>query len=120
MKRILWLLLFCSGTLLSQEIANSFPLTLKKNKGVFQVVNNSSNQTALFFADKTDITAVRLDGKMQMIDSLTSKRPEKTYDMMVGSNLEGNNPRLFWMSSNHQKICLQLFDFDQRTSSTQF
>lgn len=118
---MIWLLLFlCGGPLLSQEIANTLPLTLKKNKGVFQVVNNTAKQTSLFFADKTDITSVRLDDKMQLIDSITAKRPEKGYDRMVGSNFDGNSPRLFWTSSNHEKICLQWFDFDKHAASTQF
>lgn len=118
--KIFWLLLLCSGALYPQEMANALPLDLKKNKGVFQVVNNPAKQTSLFFADKTDITSIRLDQNMQPIDSVTAKRPEKAYDRMVGSNLDGNNPRLFWMSSNHEKICLQLFDFDKRAATNQF
>jgi hypothetical protein len=115
-KFILLLLLFSASFCFSQEIVTSIPLELK-NKAAFQVVNDSLKQAIIFLGDKLRINAIRLDQNMQPLDSLPAAKPEKAYDMMVGYNVSGTNPRLFWSSSDHEQIYSQFYDFEKKAVS---
>lgn len=96
-----------------QELVNSIPLELKKEKDAFQIVNEAKKQTSLFLSDKTSVKAIRLDEKMQVLDSISTARPGKEYDLMIGYNINASSPRLFWSSSDHKKIGSQFFDFEK-------
>lgn len=113
-KNIFLLLLLGSLSAFSQELANSIPLQLKKDKGVFQVVDETAKKTTLFFADKTQIKTIRLDGAMKMIDSMSTARPDKAYDIMVGYSTSGEQTRVFWSSSDHEEVYAQVYDFEKK------
>jgi hypothetical protein len=116
---LLLLLLGCCSFVFPQQIVNSIPLNLKKDRVAFQVVNDSTKQTVLFLGDKSHATAFRLDNKMELIDTLSAPKPEKTYEMMVGYNTSGISPRLFWSSSNHKSVYSQFYDFEKKAISGQ-
>lgn len=116
-QSILLALLLCSIISFSQEIVNSTPVALKKNKTVFQVVNDSTKETTLFVSDKEIVKAIRLDKKMQIIDSLSTERLNpKMYVGMIGYNENKSNINLFWTSTNHKEIFIQQFNFDKLKS----
>jgi len=104
----------------SQEIVSSVPVQLKKNRDIFQVVNNEKKDVTLFISDKIKVKAVHLDESMKIVDSISSERPDtKKYDMMIGYNINGNNPRLFWASNDYEEIFTQLFDVSNQKVTTQ-
>jgi hypothetical protein len=113
-KSIALILLLSSLISFSQQIVNSIPLELKKDRDVFQVVNNSKKETSLFISDKKRVKAIRLNEKMQIIDSLSTERPDKKYSEMIGYNGDKTNPRLFWRSSNGKEIYSQLYNFENK------
>jgi hypothetical protein len=116
-QSILLALLLCSIISFSQEIVNSTPVALKKNKSVFQVVNDSTKETTLFVSDKEKVKAIRLSSEMQIIDSLSTARLNpKMYVGMIGYNENKSNVNLFWTSSNHKDIFIQQFNFDKSNS----
>lgn len=102
----------------SQEVVNSIPLRLKGNRDVFQIVDNDKKEVTLFLSDKKKVNAIRLNEQMQIIDSLSSDRPDKTYDEMIGCISNGNKKKIFWASGNTKQIVLQNYDFEKRTIST--
>lgn len=113
-------LLLSSIISFSQEIVNSTPVTLKKDRDVFQIVDNTQKETTLFISDKTKVKAIRLDEKMQIMDSVSAERPDtKIFTQMIGYNTNESNPRLFWSSNDFKKIYTQLYNFNDRKTSTQ-
>ena len=60
----------------SQELVYYTPLELKKHRDVLPIVNNDKEVT-LFVSDKIKVKAIRLNEKMQIIDSISSERPDK-------------------------------------------
>ncbi len=109
----LLLLLAIPVFLNAQQAVNSFPLELKRDKATFQVVNETSKQVDLFLADKTHVTAIRLNENMQVVDTILAPRPDKDYDMMVGNNANGKVTRLFWASSDHEQLYAQTYNFEK-------
>lgn len=116
-KHLLLYLLITSTISQSQEVVNSTPVALKKNKAVFQVVNDSTNETTLFVSDKEKVKAIRLNKEMKIIDSLSTVRLNpSTYAAMIGYNENKSCINLFWTSSNHKDLFIQQFNFDKLNS----
>jgi hypothetical protein len=99
----------------SQEIVSSTPLELKKNRDVFQTVNDATKKVTVFVSDKIKVKALELNEKMQVTDSISTERPDpKIYKNMIGYNTNNNSTRLFWSSGDYDAIFGQLFDFSSR------
>ncbi|KAF2335481.1 hypothetical protein [Flavobacterium daemonense] len=119
-KTILFFLFLTTYYSFSQEIISSTPVELKKNRDVFQTVNDNNNKVTLFVSDKVKVKAIQLDHKMQVEDSISVERPNpRTYDLMIGYNLSNDHTRLFWASDDFTDIYAQLFDFSTRKVVTQ-
>ena len=120
-KKIFGFCLILSAlTSFSQEIVSSVPIELKKNRDIFQVVNNEKKDVTLFVSDKIKVKAIHLDSNMKIVDSISAERPNtKTYDMMIGYNSNNNNPRLFWASNDYENIFSQLYDVSNKKVTTQ-
>lgn len=103
----------------SQELVIATPLALKKNRDVFQTVNNGNKQVTLFVSDKIKVTAIQLNEKMNIVDSISTERPNpKTYTNMIGYNFSNGNTRLFWSSNDFDEMFTQLYDFTNRKVET--
>ncbi|REG91139.1 hypothetical protein [Flavobacterium aquicola] len=118
-KNILLTLLFLNSLIsFSQEVVNSTPVTLKKNRDVFQIVNSDKKEVSLFVSDKAKVKAMQLNEQMQIIDSISTDRPNsKTYTDMIGYNSSNGNARLFWSSNDYENIISQLYDFSNRKTT---
>ncbi|PWB28435.1 hypothetical protein [Flavobacterium sp. HTF] len=118
-KKILTVIFFFSALLsFSQELVNYTPVELKRNRDVFQIVDNNKKETTLFISDKEKVKAILLNEKMQITDSISTERPDKkVYTDMIGYNTNNSNARLYWSSSNHKQIFSQLYDFRNRKIS---
>jgi len=116
LKKILLASLFLNSLIsFSQEIVSSTPINLKKNRDVFQTLNENKKEVTLFVSDKIKVNALRLNEKMEVIDSLSAERPmAKTYTNMIGYNLNNDNTRLFWSSNDYEEIFTQFFDLKTR------
>ncbi len=117
MKKVFLLLMLCHLCAFSQDMLNSIPIDLKNNRDVFQVVNDSKNETALFLSDRKKVTALKLDNRMLVIDSVSVARPEKKYKDIIGYNGDKSNPVIFWGSSDHKEIYSQFYDFSSHKVS---
>lgn len=113
-------LLLASINSFSQEIVSSTLIELKKNRDVFQTINYDKNEVTLFISDKEKVKAIRLNGKMEIADSISTERPNtKMYSNMIGYNTSNDNTRLFWSSNNYEDVFTQLYDFTSRKVVTQ-
>ncbi|WP_337967808.1 hypothetical protein [uncultured Flavobacterium sp.] len=120
LKKLFFASLFLNTLIsFSQEVVSSTPVELKKNRDIFQVVNNEKKDVTLFVSDKIKVKGIHLNENMQIVDSISTERPStKIYDNMIGYNISNNNTRLFWSSNNYQDIYTQLFDFNTRKVET--
>jgi hypothetical protein len=111
---------FITAISFAQELVSSIPLDLKRSRDVFQIVNESNKNVTLFLSDKNSLNAIRLNDKMQIIDSLSAIRPEKKFASMVGyTTIDDNNSRIFWASSNRKEFFVQNFNFATRAVTTE-
>jgi hypothetical protein len=99
----------------SQDIVSTIPVKLKNNRDVFQIINDSTKQVTLFLSDRKTVNAIRLDEKMQFLDSIVTNRPDKYYSEMIGYISKGSKQNLFWSSGDSKEILVQNFDFEKRT-----
>ena len=113
-KILLSLLLFINYNGFSQETVNSFPIELKTNRDVFQVVNDSTKQTAFFISDRKKVTKYILDEKMEIIDSISSFRPDTKYKDILGFSKTKSVQTIYWSNKNKEKICAQSFNLQKR------
>ena len=95
-------------------MVKSVNLGISKNAEVFQVVEESKKQVALFFSAKMNVLSVRFDENFNVIDSLKSEKPSKDYDDIVGYSVSGNKYYTYWSSPNGKELLSQCFDFDAK------
>ncbi|WP_337967809.1 hypothetical protein [uncultured Flavobacterium sp.] len=119
LKNLLLASLFLNSLLsFSQDIVKEFDLKLEKKRDFFQVVNEDKKEVILFLNDKEKVTSIRFDEKFNIIDSLTTARPEKKYDNIIGYNQKDNNYFVFWASENRKEISSQYFNFAKKETKT--
>ncbi|SHG58315.1 hypothetical protein [Flavobacterium defluvii] len=120
-KKLLLAFLFLNSFIsFSQDLVNYTPIELKRNRDVFQIINNDNKEVTLFVSDKVKVKALLLNEKMQIIDSMSTERPnKKKYDEMIGYNSTNSNARLFWSSSDRTFILSQFYDFKTQKITTQ-
>lgn len=98
----------------SQEMVKGVSLNISKNAEVFQIVEESKRQVSLFFSAKINVLSVRFDQNFNVIDSLTTPKPSKDYDDIIGYSLSGNKYYTYWSNSNGKELLSQCFDFDAK------
>jgi hypothetical protein len=104
---------------MAQETVSKFPLALKKDRDVFQIVDSQKKEVLLFISDKQDVNALRLDEGMNIIDSMSAPRPEKKYSNMIGYNNSESGYRIFWAYQNMKEILTQRYDFGTKKVVTE-
>lgn len=115
-KKISTLVFFLmSSVAFSQEIVNSLPIELNKTSQIFQTVDETKNELTLFVADKFKTTAIKLDSKMNIVDSLSTEKLDKAQNKIIGNITQANKTTLFLASTNPKKIVSQSFNFNDRT-----
>ncbi|MTH17993.1 hypothetical protein [Flavobacterium sp. LC2016-01] len=118
-KKLLFILLFLNNYIsFSQEIVKEFDLVMEKKRDFFQVVNENKKEVILFLNDKEKVTAIRFDEKFEIKDSLSSARPEKIYDEIIGYSQNENDYFVFWGSEDRKKINSQYFNFATKEIKT--
>ncbi len=117
-KSLLLFLSLCSIEAFCQEFVAGFPMALKKDRDVFQIVDSTANQVQLFISDKSRVNVMRLGPDMKIIDSMSVDRPDQKYTNMIGYNHGESGYRLFWASKDGQEIYTQLFDFGKHAAVT--
>ena len=115
MKKILSLLIFLIGfNSFSQEMVKSTSLNISKKAEVFHIVEGDKKQVSFFFSAKKNVLSVRFDENFNVIDSLTTEKPAKEYDDIVGYSLSGNKYYTYWSNSNGRELLSQCFNYDTR------
>jgi hypothetical protein len=119
MKKILiFLILFSTVICTAQEVKKSVNIKLSKKSEVFQVVDEKNSQLIFFLNDKYTAKTIRFNKDFDIIDSLTTNKPEKGYVDIVGYSVSGNSYYSYWSNSNNKEIISQCFDFNQKKVST--
>ena len=114
-KSFLLALFLFSSVSFSQEATNSFPLELKGNRDVFQIVNETTRNVTLFVSDRKEVNSFLLNEKMQITDSIKTERPERKYTDIAGYINSNKKIRLYWTSEDHKEVFTQLFDIENHT-----
>lgn len=118
MKKFLCLLLFVqSSFLFSQQLEKVLPLNFKYTNDLFQVVEEDKKQVLLFFRDKNRVLTVKFNDKFEVLDSISSTRPPKNYDDIIGYSISNNKYYSYWSTPNNKEITTQCFDFDTKKVS---
>lgn len=117
MKKIAVILLLSSLNCISQNLAKNITLNYARKNDVFQVVEENKKQVSLFFSDKYKARTIRFDDNFNFIDSLSTNRPSKEYDDIIGYSISGNKYYSYWSSSNNKEVASQCFDFDGKKVS---
>ena len=118
MKKFLCLLLFVqSSFLFSQQLEKVLPLNFKNTNDLFQVVEEDKKQVLLFFRDKNRVLTVKFNDKFEVLDSISSSRPPKNYDDIIGYSITNNKYYSYWSTPNNKEITTQCFDFDTKKVS---
>lgn len=118
MKKFLCLLLFVQSLFLfSQQLEKILPLNFKNTNDLFQVVEEDKKQVLLFFRDKNRVLTVKFNDKFEVLDSISSTRPSKNYDDIVGYSISDNRYYSYWSTTNNKEITTQCFDFTSKKVS---
>jgi hypothetical protein len=115
---ILFLSFFLFSKSFSQETVKSINLNLSKKTDVFQVVEEDKKQVTLFFSDQKRLKATRLNESFEIIDSISTTRPNNDFEDIVGYSINGNKYYSYWSSANNKEIIYQCFDFDFKNTTT--
>lgn len=113
-KIILPVLLLSHSFIFSQTVVNSINIDLKKDRDVFQIVDQQNKKVILFLSDKKNVNALKLDENFIVIDSISTLRPDKNYSEMCGYIQSNNQYKLFWSSGDSKSIQSQTFDFETK------
>lgn len=109
-------------TISSQEEIARFKNSIKKNstaiKDVIPIVNAENNEISMFIADAKNVYGYKLDENFKVIDSLTSERKKRKYNLIVGNSISGNNHTIFLSDQTQKNFLLIDFSFDTRTTSS--
>lgn len=117
-KLLLVSLLLNSLFSFSQNIVKEFDLKLNNKRDFFQIVNEDKKEVILFLNDKEKVTSFRFDEKFNILDSLTSSRPEKKYIEIIGYQKNINDYFVFWGSKDRKEINAQYFNFATKETKT--
>ena len=113
MKKLLFALFLLTNAIsFSQELAKDFKIYLVKKAAVFQIVEEQKKQVCYFFSGITSIKTVRFNENFGVIDSLSTSRPAKEYEAVVGYSITDNKYFTYW--SDNKKLLAQCFDFDTK------
>lgn len=117
MKKLLFalILLACSISF-SQELTKEFKISLVKKADVFQIVEEQKKQVAFFFSGITSIKSIRFNENFGVIDSISTSRPAKEYESVVGYSITENKYFTYW--SDNKKLLAQCFDFDTKQATS--
>jgi len=124
MKKLLFtvFVLHLSMAIFGQTLISSHPLQLRNSRNNHQLLNavNSKNQVFAFATDKEKLTALKYNQALFFSDSITTNRPDRDYELMVGYSFEDSgNPCLYWASRDFKKMHSISFDFENRTNKTE-
>jgi hypothetical protein len=114
-KFIVSFLLFVNCISFSQELVGNLNLELKRDKNIFQIINDSTKSLTLFFSSKSNIKAIRLNDKFEIKDSLVSNRPNEKYEEIIGYTSDKECHNVFWSNYNNQEIYIQIFNYTDKT-----
>lgn len=101
----------------SQEIINSFHMSLNPDDFVFDIKNDSTQTSTLFKVNKNKILAIKLNENKQIIDSLITESIVEKYSI-VGSNYNKSSDIIYCKNEKSGNLSALLFDFyNKKTSS---
>ncbi len=109
--------LVCLTTVFGQETVATFNPQTDKNKDVFSIVNEQTQETVLFFVDKKIIKGIRFDQKFAIKDSLSMGFDKKETGDILGYSQNQNVISLYREGSNKNEIVCQNFDFGTKKTT---
>jgi len=113
-KLLLFSLILNSFVSFSQEVVKEFDLKLQRKRDFFQVTNEADKEVVLFLNDKEKVSSIRFDNKFEIKDSLSTVRPEKKYNEIIGYSQKEQDYFIFWGSKDRKEINVQYFNFQKK------
>jgi hypothetical protein len=118
MFRLILSIILFTNLISAQTLLVSSPLELKKSSDFHQTlnaVNQKTNDIYAFAADKEKIHLLHYNTALFLRDTISINQPAKQYPSILGYAFEDNNPFLFTVSDDLQKI--QQIGFDVKNKS---
>ncbi len=106
--------LFFFSNSFSQEVVKEFDLKLQSKRDFFQVTNEADKEVILFLNDKEKVSSIRFSDKFEIKDSLSTLRPEKKYNEIIGYSQKEQDYFVFWASKDRKEIDVQYFNFQKK------
>ncbi|TPN83910.1 hypothetical protein [Aquimarina algicola] len=101
------------------EIHESSFNPIGKSKESFSVPNQRKTDVMLLIKEKMRNMAYLLDINYKIKSSIFSEKLPKNYSDLLGYNIQGNTYCIFFSNSKNTKYGVQIFDFENKTSSIQ-
>ncbi len=106
------------GTVSSQDLVKQVSLHLKSRTDVFQIVEEDKKQVSLFFSDRQNAKMIRFNEQLDVLDSLSTIRPSKDFDNVIGHSIDGDDYYTYWPHSKEKKIESLCFNFSSKKISS--
>lgn len=122
MKKIILLIgIFCVVFLATAqekiyEASGGFSLE-NNNKESFVIPNQINDDLMILLSEKQLLTAILLDTVYTQKSKINTKRVSSFYTNLLGYSVKENKYSLFFTNERNKKIGVQVFDFNNRTSS---
>ncbi len=103
----------------SQELLFEREVKLKSffnedKKESFPVVNYDNKSIVMFLLDKEEIKSFLFDMNYILIDSFTTTRPKRKYDILLGHTYENNNYNLIFTNDNKTKFFIKTINIGDK------
>ncbi|SFZ89921.1 hypothetical protein SAMN05428642_101639 [Flaviramulus basaltis] len=117
------LILICSFTnIFSQEKISEFKNDISDpkflTKEVIPVVNETTDDLALFFMTPKEVYGYLLNNRLEVVNKLTSEDKRRKYSKLIGYSIkDSTNYNLYLTNKNNNKYAAISFSFDDKSSS---
>lgn len=98
----------------AQNRVAQFKIDLRRKKEVLQIVDEAKKEVSLFVADKEGVTVMRLNEKLNVIDSVSTVKLDKKYSQIGGTYFVNQNPTLLWFNKKKTEAAIQIFDLKSK------
>ncbi len=121
MKKLFFLFTFLgiSQLLCAQKsivgFENSLKTSTSKIKDVIPIINENTDDVALFFADAKNVYGYLFDAKFELQHKLSSPEKRRKYKVLIGSSiLKNGSYRIFLTNKGHTRFSSMTLSFDKK------
>ncbi len=119
-KLIIVFTIFCGVQLISAQksivgFKNSQKSSSSGIKDVIPIINENTNDLAIFFADAKNVYGYLFNDKFELQNELLSPEKRRKYKVLIGSSIiDNHNYRVFLTNSGYTRFSLMTLSFDKK------